>query len=96
MAFTVYVPRKEEYEVAVSKNHLTLGKKILESINCKYVELAYNKETNTIRIKPSENGNALVVNQNKIGSKGFFNHFGITKKGKYTAKTEDGIIYIAL
>ncbi|HHU86423.1 MAG: hypothetical protein ACOX86_06755 [Pelotomaculaceae bacterium] len=84
MAFEVYKPRIEkEATIAISKNHLTLNKKLLDKINTRYVELAYDPETRTIRIKPSTTDNGLVLNRNKIGARGFFKHFKIDQKGKY-------------
>jgi hypothetical protein len=55
----------------------------LDKINTRYVELAYDPETRTIRIKPSTTDNGLVLNRNKIGARGFFKHFKIDQKGKY-------------
>ncbi len=84
MAFEVYKPRIEkEATIAISKNHLTLNKKLLDKINTRYVELAYDPETRNIRIKPSTTDNGLVLNRNKIGARGFFKHFKIDQKGKY-------------
>lgn len=48
MAFEVYKPRLEkEATIAISKNHLTLNKKLLDKFNTKFVELAYDPETRT-------------------------------------------------
>ena len=55
MPFEVYKPRFEkEATVAISKNHLTLNKKLVDKFNTEYVELAFDKDTKTIRIKASE------------------------------------------
>ncbi len=90
MAFEVYKPRFEkEMTVAVSKNHLTLNKKLLDKFTAKYVELAYDIDTKTIRIRPSTGENGLVLNKNKIGAKGFFKYFNIEQKGKYNAVYDD-------
>jgi len=90
MAFEVYKPFLEkETTIAISKNHLTLNKKLLDKLNTKYVELAYDRNTKTIRIKPSPNENGLVLNKNKIGAKGFFKHFNLAQKGKYNAVFDD-------
>ncbi len=86
MSFEVYKPRFEkEATVAISKNHLTLNKKLAEKFDTEYVELAFDKDTNTIRIKASDNENGLILNKNKIGARGFFKHFNIQQKGKYNA-----------
>ena len=85
MAFEVYKPRLEkEATIAISKNHLTLNKKLLDKFNTKYVELAYDPETRTILIKASNKDNGLILNRNKIGARGFFKHFKIEQKGKYS------------
>jgi len=99
MAFEVYKPRLEkEATVAISKNHLTLNKNLIGKINTKYVELAYDPDTKTIRIRASDGKNGLVLNKNKIGAKGFFKRFNIDKKGKYSAvyKENEKGIYIQL
>lgn len=90
MAFEIYKPRFEkEATVAISKNHLTLNKKLMAKLDAKYIELAYDPDTRTIRIKPSSNDNGLVLNKNKIGARGFFKQFNIEQKGKYSAVYED-------
>lgn len=90
MAFEVYKPHLEkEATVAVSKNHLTLNKKLMGKLNTKYVELAYDPDTRNIRIKASNDENGLILNKNKIGAKGFFKHFNISQKGKYSAVYND-------
>lgn len=90
MAFEVYKPHLEkEATVAVSKNHLTLNKKLMGKLNTKYVELAYDPDTRNIRIKASNDENGLILNKNKIGAKGFFKHFNISQKGKYCAVYND-------
>ena len=99
MAFEVYKPRFEkEVTVAISKNHITLNKKLLDKFNTRYVELAYDPETKLIRIKPSANESGLVLNKNKIGARGFFKHFNIEQKGKYGAVYNDNekALYVRL
>ncbi len=86
MSFEVYKPRFEkEATVAISKNHLTLNKKLVDKFDTNYVELAFDKDTKTIRIKASDSENGLILNKNKIGARGFFKHFNIVQKGKYNA-----------
>ena len=90
MAFEVYKPRFEkEATVAISKNHLTLNKKLMGRLDTKYVDLAYDPDTKTIRIGASNNDTGLILNKNKIGARGFFKHFGIEQKGKYGAVYND-------
>ena len=86
MSFEVYKPRFEkDATVAISKNHLTLNKKLVDRFDTEYVELAFDKDTKTIRIKASSSDNGLILNRNKIGARGFFKHFNIQQKGKYNA-----------
>ncbi|MDD4334189.1 MAG: hypothetical protein PHY77_01110 [Desulfotomaculaceae bacterium] len=86
MSFEVYKPRfDKEATVAISKNHLTLNKKLVERFDTSHVELAFDKDTKTIRIKASNGENGLILNKNKIGARGFFKHFNIQQKGKYNA-----------
>jgi len=97
MPFEVYKPRFEkEATVAISKNHLTLNKKLLDKFNTEYVELAFDRDTKTIRIKASDSENGLVLNKNKIGARGFFKHFNIQQKGKYNAiyNEDENAIYV--
>ncbi len=90
MAFEVYKPRFEkEATVAISKNHLTLNKKLMDKLNTGYVELAFDPDTRTIKISASNNNNGLILNKNKIGARGFFKRFNIDKKGKYSAVYHD-------
>jgi hypothetical protein len=90
MSFEVYKPRFEkEATVAISKNHLTLNKKLIHKFDTEYVELAFDKDTKTIRIKASNNENGLILNKNKIGARGFFKHFNIKQKGRYGAVYND-------
>ncbi len=86
MSFEVYKPRfDKETTVAISKNHLTLNKKLVERFDTGHVELAFDRDTKTIRIKASGGENGLILNKNKIGARGFFKHFNIQQKGKYSA-----------
>ncbi len=97
MTFEVYKPRFEkEATVAISKNHLTLNKKLVDKFNTEYVELAFDKVTKTIRIKASDSENGLVLNKNKIGARGFFKHFNIQQKGKYNAvyNEDENAVYV--
>jgi len=99
MAFQVYKPKIEkESTVSISKNHLTLNKKLASRLNSSHVELAYDPETKTIRIRPSSNENGLIINKNKIGARGFFKHFNIQNKGKYNTSFDENekAIYIRL
>jgi len=60
------------------------------------VELAYDRETNTIRIKATDDGQN--IKKTKVFSRGFFNHFNITAKGKFQAKysEKENALYVNL
>lgn len=91
MPFEVYTPELEKaYTVALSKNHLTLNKKLLSKFNYKYVELGYDHGSRTIRIRPASEGKGLVLSGNKIGARGFFQHFNINLRGKYSVTFDEG------
>lgn len=87
MAFEVYKPRGERIPklplVTISKNSIVLNKHAREKLNAEKVELAYDRETNTIRIKASDDGQN--IKKTKVFSRGFFNYFKIAAKGKYQA-----------
>jgi len=91
MAFQVYKPRGERVPklplITISKNSIVLNKHAREKLNTEKVELAYDKEKNVIRIKATEDGQN--IKKTKVFSRGFFNHFYITAKGKYQAKYDE-------
>jgi hypothetical protein len=86
MAFEVYRPRGEKTEkvpvVSLSRTSIVLNNVAREKLNSPIIELAYDKDTNTMRIKATERG--MTIKKTKVFGKGFFNQFGITKKGKFT------------
>ncbi|OPY58950.1 MAG: hypothetical protein A4E55_00556 [Pelotomaculum sp. PtaU1.Bin035] len=88
MAFEIYKPRGERVPklplVTISKNSMVLNKHAREKLCAEKVELAYDSETNTIRVKATEDGQN--IKKTKVFSRGFFNHFGIAAKGKYQAE----------
>jgi hypothetical protein len=91
MAFEVYKPRGEKVDkiplVSLSKNSIVLNKTSREKLNAESIELAYDGDTNMIRIKSSPDGQTL--KKTKVFAKGFFNHFGISKKGKFAANYDE-------
>ncbi|BAF60853.1 MAG: hypothetical protein HPY89_04705 [Pelotomaculum sp.] len=91
MAFEVYKPRGERVPklplVKISKNSIVLNKHAREKLSAEKVELAYDRETNTIRIKAAEDGQN--IKKTKVFSRGFFNHFNISAKGKYQARYDE-------
>lgn len=100
MAFEIYKPRGERVPklplVTLSKNSIVLNKYAREKLNAEKVELAYDKETNLIRVKASEDGQN--IKKTKVFSRGFFNHFDITAKGKFQAKYDEkeNALYVSL
>jgi hypothetical protein len=101
MTFEVYKPRGERAEklplVSLSKNSLVMNNKAREKLNKPdIVELAFDKNNNTIRIRPSKDG--LNVKKTKVFAKGFFNYFGISKKGRYAAVHDEseGVLYVSI
>ncbi|MCG9968869.1 hypothetical protein L9W92_12555 [Pelotomaculum terephthalicicum JT] len=99
MTYEVYKPKTEQdLTISISKNHLTLNKKLASKLNMSHVELAYDQLTKTIRIKPTVNDKGLTVNKNKIGARGFLKHFKIQCKGKYctTFDENENALYIRL
>lgn len=91
MAFEVYKPRGEKVGklplVSLSKNSIVLNKTAREKLKAENVELAFDRETNTIRIRASKDGQ--IVKKTKVFARGFFNHFGLDKKGRFTASYEE-------
>jgi hypothetical protein len=91
MSFEIYKPRSErvkrEIIVSLSKNSIVLNKQARGKLQSATIELAFDKGTNTLRIKASEDGQ--VIKKTKLFARGFFNHFGIEKKGKFTARYDE-------
>ena len=101
MAFEVYKPRGEKQEkspiVSLSKTSVVLNNIAREKLATDRIELAYDKNTNTIRIRAVDES-GMEIRKTKVFGKGFFNQFGITQKGKYEAKfnPEENSLYIQL
>lgn len=75
--------------VIFSKNSIVLNKPAREKLgNTNQIELAYDKESNLIRIKAVSEG-GQVLKKTKVFAKGFFNHFGIDKRGKFPARYDE-------
>jgi len=91
MAFEIYKPRGERVPklplITISKNSIVLNKHAREKLSINRVELAFDPETNIIRIKASNNGQN--IKKTKVFGRGFFNHFGITVKGKFPAEYDE-------
>ncbi len=101
MAFEVYRPRGEKQEksptVSLSKTSIVLNNVAREKLGSNKIELAFDRDNQTIRIRPVEEG-GMEIKKTKIFGKGFFNQFRITKKGKYEAKydPEEKSLYVQL
>lgn len=88
MAFEVYKPRGERTGripvISFSKSSIVLNRVAREKVNSSNIELAFDRENNTVRIKASENG--IPLKKTKVFGKIFFNQFGISKRGKFKAE----------
>jgi hypothetical protein len=104
MAFEVYRPRtrvKEEPRpvVRLSKHSLVLNKVAREKLNApEYVELAFDADTSSMRIKPAGKVGGIPVKKTKVAVKGFFDRFQINAIGNYFAdyNAEENAIYAKL
>ena len=102
MAFEVYKPRGEKQEkqpvVSLSKTSIVLNNVAREKLSTDRIELAYDPETDTIRIKATENSSGMEVKKTKVFGKGFYNQFNIKKKGKFEARydKEENALYVQL
>lgn len=93
MPFEVYKPRGEKQEkapiVSLSKTSIVLNNVAREKLGTNRIELAYDKDNKTIRIKAVDEG-GMEIRKTKVFGKGFFNQFDIVKKGKFEARYEPG------
>jgi hypothetical protein len=94
MSFEIYKPRGEKQKekapaISLSKTSIVLNKVAREKLGTSRIELAYDMENNIIRIKAAENG-GIKIKKTKFFGKGFFNQFGISKKGKFAAVFDEG------
>jgi uncharacterized protein YtpQ (UPF0354 family) len=105
MPFEVYKPRSkgEEKEpkliVSLSKNSIVLTKPVREKLqHPEYLELAYDNESATIRIRPSTEDQGMPIKNTKISAKSFYDHFNVSTYGKFLAdyNTEENALYVSL
>lgn len=91
MAFEVYRPRSSgENLVAITKHHIRMGNKLASKLKGGQVEVAYDKDSNKLRIRGINEG-GMKVNKNKIGARGIFKYFGIGDlKGSFAAEYDEG------
>lgn len=91
MAFEIYKPRGERQEkapiISLSKTSIVLNNVAREKLGTSRIELAFDRETNTIRIRGVKEG-GMEIKKTKVFGKGFFNQFSINKKGKFEARYE--------
>lgn len=100
MSFEVYTPRRgrgngitrasKTASVRLSKASLVLNKWAREQLETESVELAFDAETNTIRVGP--NGN-LPLRKTKVFAKGFFKAFDINASGTFPVEFIDGALF---
>jgi len=101
LAFEIYKPRGEKQEkapiVSLSKTSVVLNNIAREKLATDRIELAYDRETNNIRVRAVDEG-GMEIRKTKVFGKGFYNQFGITQKGKYEAKfnPDEKALYIQL
>lgn len=92
MAFEIYKPRGERAEkapmVSFSKSSIVLNNVAREKLKAQHVELAYDKDTNLVRIRAVDDG-GMQIKKTKVFGKGFFKHFGVNPRGKYEARFDD-------
>jgi hypothetical protein len=105
MPFEIYRPRAREKKnpkpiiVRLSKTAIVLNKVAREQLNTpEYVELAFDKDTSSIRIRPAtiDGGNAM--RKTKVLAPGFFKQFEISVTGAYFAEynQEENALYVQL
>ena len=101
MTFEIYTPRrgkqsngKKQAIVSLSRNSIVLNKLAREQLNATNIELAYDPDTNKIRISPSEEG--MDMKKTKVYAAGFFKRFDIKDRGKFAADYDQGALYVDL
>jgi hypothetical protein len=96
MTFEIYHPRMRAKEdpkliVRLSKSSLVLNKVARETLESpEYVELAFDKDTSSICIRPSVKPGGIALTKTKILAKGFFDYFDIHAQGNYFASYDPG------
>lgn len=102
MAFEVYRPRGDKRQgkqpiVSLSRSSIVLNNPARALLNSSRIELAFDKDSGKIRIKGLNEG-GIELKKTKVFGKGFFNQFGISKKGKFQAMYEpaENALYIQI
>jgi len=105
MTFEIYRPRSRGKEkmskliVSLSKNSIVLTKPAREKLQYpEYLELAYDKDSATLRIRPSSRDQGIPVKKTRIAAKSFYDHFNISIYGKFFAdyNSEENALYVSL
>lgn len=103
MAFEVYRSKAHKDGkvpvVSLSKASIVLNKIARDKLNHpEYVELAFDREGNAIRIRPSAINEGHLLKKTKILAKGFYKYFDLNVTGKYKAdyNSEDNALYFNL
>lgn len=105
MAFEIYVPRSRGKEkepataIKISKNSIVLNKNLRGLIQQpEYVELAFDPDSKTLRIRPTTNGKGVQMKKTKVYAKGFLEHFNIKNYGKHPAdyKEDENAVFVSL
>jgi len=89
MSFEIYKPRGERMEkvpiISLSKSSIVLNNVARQKLGKNRIELAFDRDTRTIRIRAVDEG-GMEIKKTKVFGKGFFNFFGINEKGKFEAE----------
>jgi hypothetical protein len=105
MPFEIYHPRTRAKEkskpiiVRLSKTSIVLNKVAREQLNNPdFMELAFDKDTKTIRIRPSAIEGGAVLKKTKVLVPGFFKDFEISAPGAYFAEynQDENALYVKL
>ncbi len=105
MSFEVYRPRTrattkaKRQVVKLSKFSLVLNKVAREKLNNpEYLELAFDTEAGTIRIRPAGKDGGVSLKKSKVVAKGFFEGFKISEIGNYIAdyNAEENALYVKI
>ena len=99
--FEVYVPRSREAkkkdmpEIKISKQSIVMNKKARNLIQADRLELSYDKDGRTIRIRRADE-HGINMKKTKVYAKGFLEHFNIQEKGRFLAdyKEDEEALYV--
>jgi DNA (cytosine-5)-methyltransferase 1 len=83
-------------EVRISKQSIVFNRMARRLLQAESIELAYDSDNKTIRIKKSEDG--IRIEKTRVPARGFLEHFNIQERGRCRANysdTED-VLYVRL